>query len=149
MTQGGAVAEWSKALLVRENKQKSKRSQVCPPTWAPLKKITTCLTCSGWLIIFHVCAKLDLFKSLSSSNVSFFIVIYSMITLNKPVKSEMQWLPTPKAIPEGHLMLLLVSSKLRCGYHLLALVRGLKGINNWLVHCALVIADIEPRTLRS
>ena len=61
----------------------------------------------------------------------------------------MQWLPTPKAIPGGYLMLLLVSSKLRCGYHLLALVRGLKGINNWLVHCALVIADIEPRTLRS
>ena len=26
------------ALLVRENKQKSERSQVRPPTWAPLKK---------------------------------------------------------------------------------------------------------------
>ena len=37
-TKGGAVAEWSKALLVRENKRKSKRSQVRPPTWAPLKK---------------------------------------------------------------------------------------------------------------
>ena len=36
---GGAVAEWSKALLVRETKRKSKRSQVCPPTWAPLKKM--------------------------------------------------------------------------------------------------------------
>ena len=35
---GGAVAEWSKAVLVRENKEKSKRSQVRPPTWAPLKK---------------------------------------------------------------------------------------------------------------
>ena len=35
---GGAVAEWSKALLVRENKRKSKRSQVRPPTWAPFKK---------------------------------------------------------------------------------------------------------------
>ena len=34
----GEVAEWSKALLVRENKQKLKRSQVRPPTWAPLKK---------------------------------------------------------------------------------------------------------------
>ena len=35
---GGAVAEWSKALLVRENKRKSKRSQVRPRTWAPFKK---------------------------------------------------------------------------------------------------------------
>ena len=35
---GGAVAEWSKALLVRENKRKSKRSQVRPPTWAPFLK---------------------------------------------------------------------------------------------------------------
>ena len=38
MNGGGAVAEWSKALLVRENKRKSKRSQVRPPSWAPLKK---------------------------------------------------------------------------------------------------------------
>ena len=36
---GGAVAEWSKALLVRENKRKSKRSQVRPPTWAPFEKV--------------------------------------------------------------------------------------------------------------
>ena len=35
---GSAVAEWCKALLVRENKQKSKRSRVRPPTWAPFKK---------------------------------------------------------------------------------------------------------------
>ena len=34
-TLGGAVAEWSKALLVRVKKRKSKRSQVRPPTWAP------------------------------------------------------------------------------------------------------------------
>ena len=33
---GGAVAEWSKALLVRENIRKSKRSQLRPPTWAPI-----------------------------------------------------------------------------------------------------------------
>ena len=37
----GAVAEWSKALLVRENKQKRKISQVRPPTWAPFKKVYT------------------------------------------------------------------------------------------------------------
>ena len=43
-TLGGAVAEWSKTLLVRENKRKSKRSQVRPPTWEPLKKITTLAT---------------------------------------------------------------------------------------------------------
>ena len=29
-----AVAEWSKALLVRENQQKTKTSQVCLPAWA-------------------------------------------------------------------------------------------------------------------
>ena len=34
---GGAAAEWSKAMLVRE-KTKTKRSQVCPPDWAILKK---------------------------------------------------------------------------------------------------------------
>ena len=34
---GGAVAEWSKALLVRE-KNENQKSQVRPPTWAPLKK---------------------------------------------------------------------------------------------------------------
>ena len=37
---GGAVAEWSKAQLVRENKRKSKRSQVRPQTWAPFIKKT-------------------------------------------------------------------------------------------------------------
>ena len=35
---GGAVAEWSKALLVRENKRKSKRSQVRPRPGHLLKK---------------------------------------------------------------------------------------------------------------
>ena len=35
---GGAVAEWSKALLERENKRKPKRSQVRPPAWAIFKK---------------------------------------------------------------------------------------------------------------
>ena len=35
---GGAVAEWSKALLVRENKRKSKRSQVRPPDLGTFKK---------------------------------------------------------------------------------------------------------------
>ena len=34
----GAVAEWSKALLVRE-KNEIQKSQVRPRTWAPLKKI--------------------------------------------------------------------------------------------------------------
>ena len=33
--QGGAEADWSKALLVRENKRKLKKSQVRPPTLAP------------------------------------------------------------------------------------------------------------------
>ena len=37
---GGAVAEWSKALLLREKiNENPKRSQVRPPTWATFKKI--------------------------------------------------------------------------------------------------------------
>ena len=36
--EGGAVAEWSKALQLRENKRKSKRSQFRPPAWATFKK---------------------------------------------------------------------------------------------------------------
>ena len=37
---GGAVAEWSRALHVRE-KTKTKRSQVRPPAWTILKKKET------------------------------------------------------------------------------------------------------------
>ena len=36
--EGGAVAEWSKALLVRENKTIIKKIPGSPPTWAPFKK---------------------------------------------------------------------------------------------------------------
>ena len=53
---GGAVAEWSKALLLRENKQKPKRSQVRPPAWAKNRcgqvqgtKITSAM--NNWYLI--------------------------------------------------------------------------------------------------
>ena len=35
---GGAVAEWSKALLVRENKCKQKKTPGSPPDLGTLKK---------------------------------------------------------------------------------------------------------------
>ena len=42
---GGAVAEWSKALLERENKQNPKRSWFRPPpAWGHLKKRDICST---------------------------------------------------------------------------------------------------------
>ena len=36
---GDSVAEWSKALVGRENKLKPKRSQVRPLAWAILKNV--------------------------------------------------------------------------------------------------------------
>ena len=38
---GGAVAEWSKALLMRENKQKTKKIPGSPPDLAPFFKLPT------------------------------------------------------------------------------------------------------------
>ena len=35
---GGAVAEWSKVLQLRENKWKPKSSLVCPLAWSIFKK---------------------------------------------------------------------------------------------------------------
>ena len=41
---GGAVAEWPKALLVRENINENQKIPGSPPAWAPLKKISLSFT---------------------------------------------------------------------------------------------------------
>ena len=56
---GGALAKWSKALLEREIKQKTIRSQVSPPAWAifllrsyPINMIFKQVCADGKVMIF-------------------------------------------------------------------------------------------------
>ena len=62
---GGAVAEWSKALQT-----KIKRSQVCPPAWATLEKISTLSLLYG-----NVLARVTLGERQQMNNQQFLIVL--------------------------------------------------------------------------